>query len=89
VSSLNSSADESASDYQRSPELVDYVRAEPLKSVTVAAAAGFILGGGLNSRVGLALLAFVGRIALRQMVTGSLVELVAGNHNNGRNAVNG
>jgi hypothetical protein len=89
VGSLNGSADGSVAEHQRSPDLAEYVRAEPLKSVTVAAAAGFILGGGLNSRVGLALLAFVGRIALRQMVTGSLVELVAGNHNNGRNAVNG
>ena len=85
MSSLNSSADESTSDYQRSPELVDYVRAEPLRSVTIAATAGFILGGGLNSRVGLALFAFAGRIALRRIVTDSLIELVTGNHNNGRN----
>ena len=85
MSSLNSFAGESASEYQRSPDLVDYVRAEPLRSVTIAAASGFILGVGLNSRVGLALLAFAGRIALRQIVTDSLVELVTGNHNNGRN----
>jgi hypothetical protein len=78
------SADVSTSDDQRSRNLVEYIRAEPLKSVTVVTAAGFILGGGLNSRVGLALLAFAGRIALRGVVTSTLVELVAGSHNNGR-----
>jgi hypothetical protein len=30
----------------------------------VATAAGFILGGGVNSRIGLAMLTFVGQIAI-------------------------
>jgi hypothetical protein len=64
--------------------MVDYVRAEPLKSVAVATAAGFILGRGLNSRVGLALLAFAGQIALRGVVKSTLAELATGSHNNGR-----
>jgi hypothetical protein len=64
--------------------MVDYVREEPLRSLTVATAAGFILGGGLNSRIGLALLAFAGRIALRGVVTSSLVELITGSQDNGR-----
>jgi DUF883 C-terminal glycine zipper region len=47
--------------------MVDYVREEPLRSLTVATAAGFILGGGLNSRIGLAL--------LTSLVGSSFVEL--------------
>ncbi len=42
----------------------DYVRGEPLWSLMVATAAGFILGGGVNSRIGLAMLTFVGQIAI-------------------------
>jgi hypothetical protein len=64
--------------------MVDYIREEPLRSLAVATAAGFILGGGLNSRIGLALLTFAGRRALRGVVTSSLVELITGSHDNGR-----
>jgi hypothetical protein len=64
--------------------MVDCVREEPLRSLAVATAAGFILGGGLNSRIGLALLTFVSRMALRGVVTSSLVELITGSHDNGR-----
>jgi hypothetical protein len=64
--------------------MVDYVREEPLRSLTVATAAGFILGGGLNSRIGLALLTFAGRIVLRGVVTSTLVELITGSRDNGR-----
>jgi hypothetical protein len=52
----------------------DYVRDQLLRSLTVATAAGFILGGGLNSRLGLAMLTFVGQIACRRVVTSTLVE---------------
>jgi hypothetical protein len=64
--------------------MVDYIREEPLRSLAVATAAGLILGGGLNSRIGLALLTFAGRRALRGVVTSSLVELITGSHDNGR-----
>ena len=50
----------------------------------VAIAAGFILGGGVNSRIGLAMFTLVGQIALRGVVTSSLVELVTGSHDSGR-----
>jgi len=49
----------------------------------VATGAGFILGGGVNSRVGRAMLTLVGRIALRGVVTSSLVDLVTGSHDRG------
>jgi hypothetical protein len=77
------SADAAAPRHHRSRDVGDYVRDEPLRSLTVATAAGFILGGGLNSRIGLAMLSFAGRVALRRIVTSALVELVTGSHDNG------
>jgi hypothetical protein len=77
------SADAAAPWHHRSRDVCDYVRDEPLRSLAVATAAGFILGGGLNSRIGLAMLTFAGRIALRRIVTSTLVELVTGSHDNG------
>ena len=77
------SGDATAPGHHRSRDVGDYVRDEPLRSLTAATAAGFILGGGLNSRIGLAMLTFAGRIALRGIVTSTLVELVAGSHDNG------
>ena len=67
----------------RSRDLGDYVRDEPLRSLMVATGAGFILGGGVNSRVGRAMLTLLGRIALRGVVTSSLVDLVTGIHDRG------
>jgi hypothetical protein len=78
------SADATAARHHRSRDLGDYVRDEPLRSLTVATAAGFILGGGLNSRISLAMLTLVGQIALRGFVTNALIELVTGSHDNGR-----
>ena len=81
---MDISADAVAARHHRSRDVGDYVRDEPLRSLTVATAAGFILGGEVNSRIGLAMLTFVGQIALRGVVTSSLVELVTGSHDNGR-----
>jgi hypothetical protein len=78
------SADAAAPRHHQSRDVGDYVRDEPLRSLTVATAAGFVLGGGLKSRIGAAMLTFVGRIALRGVVTSSLVDLVTGSHDNGR-----
>ena len=60
----------------------EFVREEPLTALAIAGAAGFILGGGANSRIGLALLTIVGRIALRGAATGFIVDLVTGNSDN-------
>ena len=80
---MDISADAAATGRQRYRDVGDYIRDEPLKSLMVATAAGFILGGGVNSRVGRAMLTLVGRIALRGVVTSSLVELVTGSHDRG------
>jgi hypothetical protein len=60
----------------------EYVREEPLTALAIAGGVGFIFGGGANSRIGLALLTLVGRIALRGAATSFIVGLVTGNHDN-------
>jgi hypothetical protein len=67
---------------RRERDVGEFVREEPLTALAIAGAAGFILGGGLNSRIGLALLAIVGRIALRGAATNFIVGLVTDNPDN-------
>jgi hypothetical protein len=62
----------------------EYVRDEPLGALALAAAAGFIVGGGLNSRVGQALLAILGRIAVQSAAASLFTGMVAGTHDNGK-----
>jgi len=58
--------------------LGEYVRDEPVTAVAISALAGFVLGGGVSRRVGLAMLMMAGRIALRDaatnLITGMLVD---------------
>lgn len=63
-------------------DIVEYVKEEPLTALAIAGGVGFIFGGGANSRIGLALLTLVGRIALRGAATNFIVGLVTGNHDN-------
>jgi hypothetical protein len=82
---MNSSAEAAAVDEKlrrRDRGIGEYVREEPLTALAIAGGAGFILGGGANSRIGLALLTIVGRIALRGAATSFIVGLVTGNHDN-------
>jgi len=81
---MDISTDAPAARRHRSRDVGAYVRDEPLRCLTIATAAGFILGGGVNSRIGLAMLAFVGQIFLRGVVTSSLVELITGRQDNRR-----
>lgn len=56
----------------------EYVRDEPLTSLAIAAGAGFVLGGGVSRRIGMTMLATVGRIALRGVATSLLLGMAAG-----------
>ncbi len=67
---------------RRERDVGEFVREEPFTALAIAGAAGFILGGGANSRIGLALLTIVGRIALRGAATSFIVGLVTGNADN-------
>ena len=65
---------------RRNRDIGEYIKEEPLTSLAIASGVGFIVGGGAKSRIGLALLAVVGRIALRGAVTSFVVDLITGNH---------
>ena len=69
---------------RRNRDIGEYIREEPLTSLAIAGGVGFVLGGGANSRIGLALLTIAGRIALRGAATSFIVDLVTGNHGNER-----
>ncbi len=56
-------------------DIREYIVEEPLTSLAIASGVGFIIGGGANSRLGLALLSIVGRIALRGAATNFIVDL--------------
>ncbi len=63
--------------------LEEFVRDEPLTALTIAVTAGFILGGGADTRVGRAALTFVGRFALRGVVSNLLAGMLMGSHERG------
>ena len=67
---------------RRERDVGEYIREEPLTALAVASGVGFIFGGGANSRLGLALLTIVGRIALRGAATNFIVGVVTGSHDN-------
>jgi hypothetical protein len=73
------SADKDERPGRRERDIGEYIREEPLTSLVIAGGVGFILGGGANSRIGLALLTIVGRIALRGAASSFVVDLVSGN----------
>ncbi len=82
---MNNSAEATAADERlrrRERDIGEYVREEPLTALAIAGGVGFVFGGGANSRIGLALLTLVGRIALRGAATSFIVGLVTGNHDN-------
>lgn len=51
-----------------SRQIVSLIREQPLKCAGAVAAAGFVVGGGLSGAVGLAVLGFVARTAVRSTV---------------------
>ncbi len=52
------------------------VHRQPLAALTAAAAVGFVLGGGLRSRVGRGLIVLAGRGVVRSAVYGLIAGLV-------------
>lgn len=52
------------------------IRRQPVTALTVAAAAGFVLGGGLKSRLGRGLVLLAGRSVIRSAVLGFIAGLV-------------
>jgi hypothetical protein len=83
------SADRPRRGHGRDRDLSEYISDEPLTALAIAAAAGFILGGGASSRLGLAALAMVGKIALRGAATNFLVGLLVPNPDQDRRRQDG
>jgi hypothetical protein len=69
------SSDKPRRTHGRDRDIAEYIDDEPLTALAIAGAAGFILGGGASTRIGLAALAMVGKMALRGAATNFLVGL--------------
>jgi hypothetical protein len=78
------STNSSAPRRHRSRDVSEYVRDEPLTALAIATAAGFILGGGVNRRIGLAMLTMVGRTVFRGVATSLILGMVTGSYDNAR-----
>lgn len=57
--------------------LTELVQEQPVLSLAIAAATGFVLGGGMRARNGVALLALIGQLAMRD----ALGNIVSGGGN--------
>lgn len=81
---MDTSADSAQSPHGRRESLDEYVRDAPFTSLGIAAAAGFLVGGGFKNRVGLAILAILGRLAIQSAASGFIAAMATGSHlNNG------
>jgi hypothetical protein len=59
----------------------EYVRETPITALAIAAAAGFLIGGGLKNRLGLAILG-IGRVAIQGAATTFMAALATRNDHN-------
>ena len=64
--------------------VTQYVREEPLTALAIATATGFCLGGGINRRIGFAILAIIGRIACNDIASSLIVGTFSSDHGNRR-----
>jgi len=72
-------------------EVAQFVRERPLTSMMIAAAAGFIFNGGMTSRAGRAVTAFVVPVVLRGLITNAILDFVSadsGHRASSRNGAN-
>jgi glycine zipper-containing protein DUF883 len=81
VRSVDISTNSSAPRRHPSRDVSQYVRDEPLAALAIATAAGFVLGGGVNRRIGLAMLTMVGRTLLSGVTNSLILGMVTGNDN--------
>jgi hypothetical protein len=81
--------DISANSDVRRRDLGEYVRDEPFTALAISALAGFVLGGGVNRRIGLAMLMMAGRVALRGAATNMVTAILLDRQDNsGRGGAN-
>jgi hypothetical protein len=60
--------------------LIDIVQEQPVVCLAIAAAAGFVLGGGMRRTNGLALLALIGQMAMRDALGNIVNGVLRDNH---------
>jgi len=64
--------------------VADYVKDQPLTALAIATTTGFVLGGGVSPRIGLAMLTVIGRLALRNVAAGFITGALAGARDNAK-----
>jgi len=74
---------------RRHRDISEFAKEEPITALAIAGAAGFILGGGVNSRFGVAMISMVTRTALRAVVSSMFVGMITGDCNTQRNSSGG
>jgi hypothetical protein len=70
-------------------EVAQFVRERPLTSMMIAAAAGFIFNGGMTSRAGRAVTAFVVPVVLRGLITNAILDFVSADSGHPASSRNG
>jgi len=80
---VKNSSDSAGHQHGRRESLDDYVRESPLTALAVAAAAGFLVGGGFKNSLGLAMLGLVGRIAIQSAASSFIGAIATGSDHNG------
>jgi hypothetical protein len=58
----------------------EQIREAPLTALAITAVAGFIVGGGMRSRIGNAMLAIVGRMALQSAASSFIAAIATGDN---------
>jgi len=69
-------AADGGSDVDLQQVLTESIKQYPLSALGIAAGAGFILGGGLRSRVGIAVILFAGRQVAQEVMLPALATLI-------------
>ena len=78
--------DTSSETPRRRRDIGEFARDEPLTALAIAGAAGFVLGGGVNSRFGVALISMAARAALRAVASSMLVGMITGDPSRGQSS---
>lgn len=66
-----------------------YISDQPVTVLAIAAFAGFVLGGGIDRRMGLAILSAAGRAAFSGAAGNLIVSIVTGRNDNSASRVDG
>lgn len=81
---MKNSADSTTSQHPPREYLDEYVRKTPLTALAIAAAAGFLVGGGFKNSLGLAMLGIIGRIAVQGAASSFIGAIATGSAHNGK-----